>query len=87
MDKVFSTRLDESVMSELDQVVRRLGMTKKAFLEQAIRERARQLTAAHEADVWAATAGAWKRRESPVATVRKARRALEASVGRKRRNP
>lgn len=86
MEKVFSTRLDESVVSELDQVVRRLGMTKRAFLEQAIRERARQLTAEHEADVWAATAGAWRRRESPAASVRKARRTLEASVGRLRQH-
>lgn len=85
MDKVFSARLDEAVLSELDQVVRRLGMTKREFLEQAIRDRVRKLTAEHESDVWSATSGAWTRRESAAATVRRARRAVEGALGRKRR--
>lgn len=84
MDKVFSTRLDEAILSELDQLARRLGVSKKQILEDAIRSRANELQAAGVADVWALTFGAWKRRESPATTVRRGRRALEASLTRSR---
>ncbi len=40
MEKIFSARLDEAVLDELDRVTRRLAITKKQFLEEAIRMRA-----------------------------------------------
>lgn len=45
MDKVFSARLDERAIQEMTRVAKRLGMTKKEFLESAIRLRAQHLDA------------------------------------------
>jgi predicted transcriptional regulator len=85
MEKIFSARLDEAILDELDRVTRRLGMTKKQFLEEAIRLRAQQLNGEAEVDVWAETLGAWKRAESPQTTIRTARRAFQRSFGRHQR--
>ena len=87
MDKIFSTRLDEAILDELNRVTRRLGVTKRRFLEEAIRLRAQQSGAAGDADVWAETLGAWRRRESAPAIVRRARRAFRRSFLRHHRRP
>jgi len=85
MDKVFSTRLSESVLDELDRLSQRLGRTKKQLLEEAIR-----LRAAHPAnggrDVWAETCGAWQRREKPEKTIQRTRKAFERSMTRHHRH-
>lgn len=86
MGKVFSTRLDEAVLDELNRVARRLGITKRRFLEEAIRLRAGQSGAARNADVWAETLGAWRRRESAPAIIRRARRVFRRSVERRHRH-
>ena len=84
MDKIFSARLDEEAIHEMESVTRRLGLTKKRFLEEAIRLHARQIGAKTGIDVWSETAGAWKRREAPLRTVAKARSAFEHSFKRYR---
>lgn len=85
MQRIFSTRLDEAVLDELNRVTRRAGVSKKQFLEEAIRLHARQLAGDGDADVWAETLGAWKRRERPRATVRVARDAFRRSFERRHR--
>ena len=60
MDTVFSARLDETVIDELNRCARQLGLSRKRFLEEASRPRAGQARTAAGADVWAETAGAWK---------------------------
>jgi hypothetical protein len=82
MQKIFSTRLDEAVLNEMDRVTRRAKMTKKQFLEEAIRARARELSAAPGPDVWDETRGAWKRRERPATTVKVARTVFRRSIER-----
>lgn len=82
MDKIFSTRLDEATLDELNRVTRRMGMTKRRFLQEAIRLRARQADAAGNADVWAETLGAWHRQEAAPTTVRRARRQFQRSFQR-----
>jgi hypothetical protein len=84
MDRVLSARIDEAVLDELERTSRRLRMTKKQFLEEAIRLRAANAPGAAREDVWEATCGAWQRRESPAATVRRARRAFESAIQRHR---
>lgn len=42
MDKVLSARLDEKVIAELDFATKKLRMTKKQFLEEAIHMRAKE---------------------------------------------
>jgi hypothetical protein len=72
MDKVLSARLDESAIAELEQATRQLRITKKKFLEDAIREYARQVRTS-DSTIWADTFGAWNRKEKPEKTVDRAR--------------
>jgi antitoxin component of RelBE/YafQ-DinJ toxin-antitoxin module len=82
MDKVFSARLDESAIEEMTRVAKRLGMTKKEFLESAIRLRARDLDAKSGTDVWEETCGAWARDEDPAGTFARSRQEFEAAFRR-----
>ena len=85
MDRVFSARLDEAVLDELDRVTKQLGMTKKEFLEDAIRSRAAEVNAHTARNVWRETLGAWKRREAPEITIRRIRKTVEGSLKRHQR--
>ena len=82
MQKIFSTRLEEATLHELERATRQLGMSKRQFLEEAIQLRAKAAQRHPSEDVWSETLGAWRRSEPPEATVRRARRAFERSVGR-----
>lgn len=84
MQKVFSARLDEAVLDEMERVTRKLKMTKRRFLEEAISRQAKDLAGASESDVWSETLGAWKRKETPAATIRRAREGFERSFLRTR---
>lgn len=86
MDKVLSARVDEAVIDQLDRACKRLGTTKKRFLEDAIRQRAATIDPPTE-DVWSETSGAWARRESPGSTIRATRKAFEESMARSRPRP
>jgi hypothetical protein len=85
MQKIFSTRLEESTLDELTRVTRRLGVSKRQFLEDAIHARARALGGASAEDVWSETLGAWRRAESATTTIRRARRSFEQSFARHHR--
>ncbi len=82
MDKIFSARLDEAALDEMERVTRRLKITKRKFLEEAIHVRAEQLVGGHSDDVWSETLGAWKRRERPGTTIRKAREEFRRNFAR-----
>jgi len=83
MQKIFSARLDEAALDEMDRVTRRLRMSKRQFLEEAIQLRARALTAEDGGDVWAETLGAWRRSEKPETTIRRARQAFRGTFERR----
>ena len=83
MDKVVSARIDEAVVDEMERVTHQLGLTKKQFLEDAIRGRARELSAKEMEDVWSATLGAWSRSEKAETTLRRGRKAFSDSFYRK----
>lgn len=85
MEKVFSARVDEAVLDDLDRAVRKLGITKRQFLEEAIRLRVQELAHQEDMDIWAETLGAWRRREAAEAIVRKARRRFQRSFERHHR--
>jgi hypothetical protein len=87
MDKVVSARLDETVVDELNRATKRRGVTKKEFLEGAIRVYAAQDEGEAGMDVWAETCGTWRRREAPQATIRRARAAFNATMTRHHRRP
>lgn len=82
MDRIFSTRLDEATLDELSRVAKRLGISKRKFLQEAIRLRAQQFSRQQDADVWAETLGAWRRREGARSTIRRVRRAFQGSFER-----
>ena len=82
MTKIFSTRLDEATIDDLNRLSKRLRLSKKQLLAEAIRLRAVQAGADERSDVWAQTCGAWRRRESAQRTLRKIRQAFEGSVTR-----
>ena len=79
-------RVDETAIDELDRAARRLGLSKKRLVEEAIRLRLHEAKHDDATDVWAETCGAWLRRESANRTVRKARRAFADAVERHRPN-
>jgi hypothetical protein len=85
MDKVFSARIDEDVLRELDVVTVRLGMTKKSFLEKAIRLAAKSLKQSSEGDVLEAAFGCWKREGSAADAVQEAKKPFRQAAVRHKR--
>ena len=83
MQKIFSARLDEAALDEMDRVTRKLRMSKRQFLEEAIHLRARGLSAEHGDDVWSETLGAWSRDEKPETTIRRVRQAFRRTFDRR----
>ena len=61
MQKMLSTRLEEAPLNELERATRRLGISKRQFLEEAIQLRAEQMSRDDGGDVWSETLGAWRR--------------------------
>jgi hypothetical protein len=85
VEKIFSVRLGEAALDELERVSRRLNMTKKKFLEQAIHMCAQQLGQRDSEDIWSETLGAWNRRERAETTIRRSRAAFRRSFQRHHR--
>lgn len=84
MDRSLSIRLDGGVLDEMERVLKTRRISKRRFLEDAIRKCARQLGEDAQPDVWASTLGAWQRRETPEATARRARTAFRRGFDRHR---
>ncbi len=82
MEKIFSSRLEEAVLDDMNRWTRQLRMTKKQFLEEAIRLRVRQAERNSRTDVWDETLGAWTRDEPPEVTVQRARKRFRNSFQR-----
>jgi predicted transcriptional regulator len=82
MDKIFSARVDESVIRRIDALARQLRTTKKAIIEGAIQLYAKKIEKETKLDVLEQTMGAWHRTESPGKTVKKARKAFHSSMHR-----
>jgi len=69
MDKIMSTRLDEAVIRHIGMLAERLGTSKKAVLENAIRDYAEKIEAEQGFDVLTHTFGGWQRDKSAAETV------------------
>ena len=87
MQKMFSARIDEAVLNELERVTRQRGISKRQFLEDAIREYAAEMSTQGDGDIWADTLGAWRRREQPETTIRRARQAFRRTFSRHHDEP
>jgi predicted transcriptional regulator len=85
MDKVFSARIDESVARCIGDLARRLRVSKKKVIEDAVRTYAEKIESDDGQDVFERTAGAWRRTESAARLVDEARKAFRDSMNRRSR--
>jgi len=84
MDKVFSTRVDESVVRRIGSLARRLRVSKKKIVEDAVRTYAAKVGEEERQDVFEQTSGAWRRKKSAEQLVADARKTFRKSMGRRR---
>lgn len=82
MDKVLSSRIDESVIALIDRLAHERRLPKKRILEEAIQLYSRQAEDQQRLDVFAGTCGAWQRDESASDTVAGVRAALDQGLRR-----
>ena len=82
MDKIISTRLDESVVYLINKMAHRLHVSKKSLLENAVREFVSHVDKTDSVDVFEETCGLWCRKESSQDTTKKIRGAFEKSMKR-----
>jgi len=86
MDKIFSTRIDESVAYQIKALARRLGTSQKAVVEEAIQAYASEIEQKEGIDLLEQTLGAWQRTESPAETVERVRRRFQRSMMERHRS-
>ena len=82
MDKVFSVRVDEAIVSQIGVLARELHTTKKNIIEQAISLFSEKVEKEQKSDILDCTCGAWNREETAQATVNIARNAFRKSMAR-----
>ena len=85
MDKIISARVDEAVARRIGDLARRLRISRKRVIEQAVILLAGTVENPGEDDAFTRTFGAWNRTGSAEATVAEARRAFRRSLARRRR--
>ena len=85
MDKIMSTRMDEAVIQYIGMLARKLGTSKKAVLENAVRLYAEKIEAEQGLDVFSHTFGSWQRDESTGETVKLIKDAMRRSQERYKR--
>lgn len=86
MDQVFSTRLDEDLVRQINQFVKQRSLTKKGFVEQALRNYFKQLGSNMEFDIIDRAFGAWHREETPQETWSHSRKTFNNCFNRHSRN-
>ena len=85
MDKVFSARVDESIIGCITSLARQLHSTKKQVIERAIELFAIQVEREQKTDMLEQSFGSWNRDESIRETVDASRTAFRQSMERARR--
>ena len=86
MDKVFSTRLDESIICQIDQFVKDKPISKKALIEAALKKYFEENQAASiKKDIIRESCGSWKRDEAAEDTWQKSREEFNKSYERRHR--
>lgn len=85
MDKIMSTRMDEAVIQRIGMLARKLGTSKKAVMENAVRYYAEKIEAEQGLDILSHTFGSWQRDESAAETVKLIKDAMRKSQERHKR--
>ncbi len=86
MDKLFSTRLDEDLIRQIDRFVKERPISKKKLIELSVRNYLDQIGASNEHEIINWSFGAWKRKEKPQDTWSQARRAFNKGFSRHIKN-
>lgn len=85
MDKIMSTRIDEAVIRHISMLADRLGTSKKAVIENAVRHYLERIEEEEGFDLLSHTFGSWQRSESAAETVRAIKDTMRNSQERYRR--
>jgi len=82
MDKIMSTRMDEAVIRYIGLLAKKLGTSKKAVLENAVRYYAEKIEAEQGFDVLTHTFGTWQRDKTAAETVQTIKDSMRKSQER-----
>jgi predicted transcriptional regulator len=82
MDKILSTRLDESVVHRITHLARELKTSKKQVIESAIRLFAAKVEGDLKTDIFLQTFASWERKESAEQIITKGREKFNRSMRR-----
>ena len=82
MDKIFSARLDESIIQRVRLLAQHLHTSKKNIIETAIRFYTKDIEEKEKIDPLEYSFGAWQRRESAGQLTDKIRKAFNQSMKR-----
>ena len=82
MDKIFSTRNEESIAHRITMLAQRFKISKKFIVESAIEMYAQKLEKENKTDIFQQTFGSWKRNEKASTTVEQTRHAFNKSMKR-----
>ena len=82
MDKVFSARVDEAIVSQIGVLARELHTTKKNIIEKAISLFSEKVKTDNNIDILDCTCGAWNREETAIEIVNISRNAFRKSMTR-----
>ena len=85
MDKIMSTRIDENVIRHIGMLAERLGTSKKAVIENAIRHYLEKVDADQGFDILTHTFGSWQRDKSAAETVLDIKETMRKSQERYKR--
>ena len=85
MDKIMSTRVDEAVIRHIGMLADRLGTSKKAVIENAVRYYLERIEEEEGFDLLSHTFGCWERSESASETVRVIKDTMRKSQERYKR--
>ena len=82
MDKILSTRIDESVVHAIDVLAKSLHTSKKSVIETAVRLYAQNIDKNKNIDIFKMTSGAWHRKETAAELVKKSKKVFQQSMSR-----
>ncbi len=82
MDKIMSARVNEEVINKIGGIARQLKISRKAVIENAIKNYAQQIDTDEELDILTLTCGSWKRDEPVNETIQKIKGAMRRSQER-----
>lgn len=85
MDRVFSARVDETIIQRIGSLARRLRTSQKRIIEDAVLNYADKLDLEEKFDAFEQTCGAWHRKEPAEQVVKEARKEFRKSMERYRK--